>query len=185
MEKRILCLTVSLMIFIFSPAHAFTLFYEGQTDRPGCDYRSFAVPGANDPSFSQVCANACGRDSTCQAWSFDPHTPGTSSGTPTCFLKNCVPAQIPGRGAIGGVKLQATMSGYESYIDRVGCDYASLPAGDAQICLAACARDARCQAWNYDPRSGAPKCFLKNCVPFPTATPRVFPFVSSGLKFSN
>jgi hypothetical protein len=182
MEKRIICLAVSLVIFVFSPAHAFILLGEGETDRPGCDFSRFVVPRANDPFFSVVCANACGRDPNCQAWNFDTRFDG--SGAATCFLKNCVPAQIQSRATYGGVKLQATMSGSEPSIDRVGCDYASLPAEAPQICLAACARDTRCQAWNYDPKSGAPKCALKNCVPAPTVTPSTPPVVS-GVKFSN
>jgi hypothetical protein len=63
MKKRIICLAVSLMIFVFSPAHAFSLIVETDTDRPGCDYGNFVVPGANSAStFYPVCENACGLD---------------------------------------------------------------------------------------------------------------------------
>lgn len=182
MQKRSIFLLVSLLIFLFSPTYAFMLLGESETDRPGCDFRNFVVPRANDPFFSVVCANACGRDANCRAWSYDTKFDGSGAGT--CFLKNCVPAQIQSRGAYSGVKLQATMSGSEASIDRVGCNYASLPAEDPQICLSACARDARCQAWNYDPRPGASKCFLKNCVPPPTVTLSTPPVIS-GIKFSN
>ena len=85
MGKRLICLAVSLMVFIFFPAHAFELRDEGQTDRPGCDFRSFVIPDANTSDFSSVCRDACGLDPACQAWNFDP------TGTPTCFLKDCVP----------------------------------------------------------------------------------------------
>jgi hypothetical protein len=85
MEKRIIRLAVSLMIFFFSPAHAFTLTFENNTDRTGCDYKNFAVPRANFPY--AACMNACGLDSTCQAWNFDP-----TSGTPLCFLKKLCPS---------------------------------------------------------------------------------------------
>jgi hypothetical protein len=65
MEKRIICLAVSFMTFVFSPAHAF-LAVENDMDRPGCDYKNFSVPGANDPNkFFQVCMDACGADSSC------------------------------------------------------------------------------------------------------------------------
>src|SRR5215813_3125076 len=120
MEKRIICLAVSLMIFVFSPAHAFTLTPEFDTNRPGCDYRNFAVPGANFGSAYSVCMNACGLDSSCQAWNFN-----SRSGTPTCFLKNCAPNPTAANGTVGGVKLPATMSGFEGGFDRVGCDYRS------------------------------------------------------------
>jgi PAN domain len=91
------------MIFVFSPAHAFTLFFEGETDLPGCDFKNFVVPGANAANRFQTfgaCMNACGLDPNCQAWNFD-----TRSGTGTCFLKNniCGPTVSPG--TVGGFRL--------------------------------------------------------------------------------
>jgi len=152
MEKRIISLAVSLIIFVFSSAHAFTLINEYNTDRVGCDYRTFAVPGATFGSAYSACMNACGLDSGCQAWNFNPR-----SGTPGCFLKNCAPAPTVANGTVGGVKLPATMSGFENGFDRVGCDYRSFPVSGTQVCMATCARDSRCQAWNYDAVSGTPK----------------------------
>jgi hypothetical protein len=37
MEKRIIYAAVSIMIFVFSPAHALTLLAEQNIDRVGCD----------------------------------------------------------------------------------------------------------------------------------------------------
>jgi PAN domain len=88
MEKPIISLAVSIMIFSFSSAHAFTLLVENGIDRPGCDFKNFVLPGANtgnSPQTSSVCANACGLDTNCQGWSFDA---GTTTGT--CFLKNAI-----------------------------------------------------------------------------------------------
>jgi hypothetical protein len=99
---------------------------------------------------------------------------------PMCFLKNCRPEGRVAYGTVGGMKFLATMSGDETDIDRVGCDYKILANSYAQLCLIACALDSRCQAWNFDPRSSTPKCFLKNCVPAPT----VFGGMVSGVKFS-
>ena len=180
MGKRLICLAVSLMVFIFFPAHAFTLRDEGQTDRPGCDFRSFVIPGANTSDFSSVCRDARGLDPACLAWNFDPR-----SGTPGCFLKNCAPAPTVANGTVGGVKLPATMSGFENGFDRVGCDYRSFPVSGTQVCMATCARDSRCQAWNYDAVSGTPTCFLKSCIPAPTVVPprNIFNIIS-GVKFS-
>jgi hypothetical protein len=62
MEKRMICLAVSLMIFIFSSAHAFTLTVELGTDRPGCDYKNFGMPSANSNNYP-ACMDACGLDS--------------------------------------------------------------------------------------------------------------------------
>src|SRR5260370_1312986 len=118
MGKRIICLAVSLVTFVFSPAHAFTLTIEENTDRPGCDYRNFAVPGSKPLPFSaySVCMNACGLDPRCQAWNFDP----TSGTEPRCWLKNCTPAPTTHGNTTGGLRLPATMSGFEEGFDRVG-----------------------------------------------------------------
>jgi PAN domain len=193
MERPIISLAVSIMIFSFSPAHAFTLFVENGIDRPGCDFKNFDLPGVdvgNSPQTSSVCANACGLDTNCQGWSFDaPPIPGTGR----CFLKNaiCAPTvrATPLNGSIGGVKLQATMSGVENEIDRPGCDFSNFPAVnptthaiDPQLCMFVCAEDNRCQAWNFDPRVGSGTCFLKNCVPPPTVPASTS--VKSGVKFA-
>src|SRR6516164_4503796 len=109
MERRIISLSVGFMIFLVSPAHAF-LAIENDMDRPGCDYKNFAVPGAYDPNkFFNVCMDTCGADSSCQAWNFDPR-----SGTPVCFLKNCAPAPTAANGTVGGVKYTAMMSDIEN-----------------------------------------------------------------------
>jgi len=74
MKNRIICLAVSLMIFVSSLAHAFTLSFEEYIDRPGCDYRNFAVPNHENADLSKIyagCMDACGLDSSCQAWNFD------------------------------------------------------------------------------------------------------------------
>jgi hypothetical protein len=180
MERSIICLAVSIMIFVFSPAHAFTLFAEVETDRPGCDFKNFVVPGANDANSRQTfvaCMNACGLDTNCQAWSFDAR-----SGTGRCFLKNNTCGATASHGTIAGFKLPATMSGTEPETDRVGCDFASFPAKNPLRGIT-CAEDSRCQAWNFDARSGAPTCFLKNCVPPPTIPAERPNEVTSGVKF--
>ena len=153
MEKRIICLAVGIMIFVFFPAHAFTLLDEAGIDRPGCDFKNFSVLGANPESTSKVsnaCKDACGVDPNCQAWSFDAR-----SGTRMCFLKNIICGAVIS-GSDGGIKLPATMSDFEKQIDRVGCDFTTIPAtnptthrADPQICNRTCAEENRCQAWNF------------------------------------
>src|SRR5262245_7933579 len=99
MERSIICLAVSTMIFGFSPAHAFTMVLD-EADRPGCDYKNFvaagANPDANATSQYYACRDACGLDTTCQAWNFDRGT---------CFLKNCTPGTKVNHGTAGGFKL--------------------------------------------------------------------------------
>jgi hypothetical protein len=171
-EKRIIWFVVSLMIPIFSPAHAFTLYPEYNTDRPGCDYKNFSIPNPNNipytPNFS-VCMDACGLDTSCQAWNFDTR----SSGKGVCYLKNCTPNPTTADGTVGGIKLSATMSGSESGIDRPGCDFQSIPLAEMtqELCEAACSGNSSCLAWNLDPRSGTPTCYLKKCVPIQHTPP--------------
>jgi hypothetical protein len=165
---RIIRLAVSVMIFVFSPAHAFTLFIESGIDRPGCDFKNFVVPNANpgNNNPSSVCMDACGLDKDCAGWSFDPRSS-------TCFLKNnfCEPV-ISGSGGDGGIKLPATMSGQESDVDRPGCDFSSFPATnptthgvDPQICHVTCAETSSCQAWNFDAINSTGYVLLKKLCP--------------------
>jgi hypothetical protein len=160
---------------------AFTLTTEFGTDRPGCDYRNFAVPGSRGigSSVYPVCMDACGLDPSCQAWNYDYSTSGTE---PRCWLKNCAQTPTTHGGTVGGVRLPATMSGFEEGFDRVGCDYRNFSASGADVCSATCARDSACQAWNFDARSGTRTCFLKNCVPAPTVPPNSNN-IYSGVKF--
>ena len=166
--KACLFLTVSLMILVFSLAHAISLPTEFDVDRPGCDYKSFVVPGANDArTYYKVCRDSCAADPSCRAWNFDPR-----SGTPKCFLKNCEPAATVAKGTVGGQKISVEMSSFgdENHIDRPGCDYRSFAEVNPFFCLTACALDPICQAWNFDSRKTVPTCFLKNCVPAPTVS---------------
>jgi hypothetical protein len=180
MEKRIICLAVSLMIFGFSTAHAFTMDVEENIDRVGCDFKIFAAPSQETTDGYAVCFDACGADSSCQAWNLDRR-----SGTPMCFLKNCVPPPTSSVGLITGVKLPFTMSGVEFNIDRPGCDFKNFTTADfdAKVCSNACGADSSCQAWNLDRRSGTPTCFLKNCVPDPTSTASAIGNIISGVRF--
>jgi hypothetical protein len=172
MGKRIICLAVSLVTFVFSPAHAFTLTIEENTDRPGCDYRNFAVPGSKPLPFSAY--------SVCQAWNFDYWRISTSGAQPRCWLKNCAPAPTTHNFTIGGVKLPATMSIPEDGVKRVGCDYRNFSASGKDVCSATCARDSTCQSWYFSTRS----CFLQTCVAAPKVPPN-HNNIYSGVKFSN
>lgn len=55
------------------------------SDRPGSDYRNFAV-GRNDAA---LCRAACGLDPKCKAWTFVK--PGAQGEGPRCWLKNRAP----------------------------------------------------------------------------------------------
>jgi hypothetical protein len=179
--KSITYLAVSLVIFVVSPAHAFEITVENDTDRVGCDYRNFPVPGPGVAYIvsGYVCGNECGLDPRCQAWNYDPTT-----GTPRahlCFLKNCVPDAISSPGKVGGVKLPfVTMSPGENKIDRSGNDYRNFTAPNESVCSDACGSEPICQAWNYDFSSGLPgMCWLKSSVPPAQSSDKVV----GGVKF--
>jgi PAN domain len=183
--KSITYLAVSLAIFVFSPAHAFELTVETDTDRVGCDVgagaRNFPVPGPGVGYLTSafVCANECGLDPSCQAWNYDPTT-GTPEGH-RCFLKNCAPDAISSPGKVGGVKLPfVIMSPGENKIDRPGNDYRNFAAPNQSVCSSACGSEPICQAWNYDFSSGLPgTCWLKSSVPPARSSDKVV----GGVKF--
>lgn len=66
-------------------------------DRPGRDYRSFAV-GTPDP---QVCQAACEDEGRCVAWTMTTEPTGLGN---RCWLKDSVPGQSSMLGAVSGLK---------------------------------------------------------------------------------
>ena len=58
---------------------------EQDTDRPGLDYKSFALDSP-EPS---LCADACLKDPTCKAWTYVK--PGVQGEKAMCWLKNGIP----------------------------------------------------------------------------------------------
>jgi PAN domain len=181
MEKRIIYLAVSLMIlmiFVFPPAHAFTLTFESNIDRPGCDFENFEVPIPGEI----LCMNACGRDPTCLAWNFDPvHFQGKLM----CFLKNCNTSPQSSVGLTSGVKFPFTMSAAEANIDRPGCDIENFETQELGLCSNACGFNHSCEAWSFDPvhfqgpQPGWGMCFLKSCATPPQSSVGV----TGGMKF--
>jgi hypothetical protein len=75
-----------------------------------------------------------------------------------------------------------TMSLRENNVDRPceKCDIKIFDAtnGDPTICENECAVLSSCRAWNFDPGTGTPRCFLKNIVP----TAKSSPGLISGVK---
>ncbi len=71
---------------------------EQNIDRPGADYRSFAIPG-NDPA---RCRNACAGDVRCKAWTFG--RPGVRGAMGQCWLKSRIPPPRRNRCCVSGVK---------------------------------------------------------------------------------
>jgi len=73
--------------------------YEPNTDRPGMNYNSVVLQQAD----SNKCKNLCRQDPQCRAYTYVP--PGVQMpGNAVCWLKNGVPAPVPGPGLVSGVK---------------------------------------------------------------------------------
>jgi hypothetical protein len=124
--------------------------FERGFNRQGMDYTSFYTADAG------ACAYYCRNDGRCRSFSW------VSNGT--CWLKDGVPDPTPAPGIISGVPPV-----YEAGINRNGGDYKHFVPEEprAELCGAACARDAVCASWTYvAPTSGGTgMCWLKTSVP--------------------
>jgi hypothetical protein len=67
-------------------------------DRPGSDYRRFALA---EPS-PELCRDECAGDTRCRAYTYV--RPGIQGETAICWLKAVIPDPIPGEGCVSGVK---------------------------------------------------------------------------------
>jgi hypothetical protein len=68
---------------LLTPASAQDGFSQG-IDRPGGDYRNFAINGD-----AQACREVCERERGCRAWTWVK--PGVQGQSARCWLKNVVP----------------------------------------------------------------------------------------------
>ena len=71
---------------------------EVDTDRPGHDYKDFALSSA-DP---QLCLNACAGEGVCKAWTYVK--PGIQGAKAHCWLKDVVPPPVNNTCCVSGVK---------------------------------------------------------------------------------
>ena len=110
LAKVLACAVLLSLAFASTPARAQTAF-----DRPGGDY--FSTPVASgDP---EDCALLCERDRRCRSWSFS--YPDVEGGSAVCWLKNTVPARVPGSCCISGVRgagvIEPRVEGVETSIE--------------------------------------------------------------------
>lgn len=170
-------LKACLVISGFSVAIALTRPAQAQAnfDRPGGDYQSSTV-ASGDP---MDCALACERDRRCRAWSFS--YPTEIAGSAMCWLKSSVPARVPDKSSISGVRgagvVEPHSGAIEPSIDRAGGDYRNfeLKSGEGdEACKLACTAENKCRAWTYV-RAGylgrEPRCFLKKEIKPPHRRP--------------
>ena len=73
---------------------------EQNTDRPGMNYKNYALSSA-DP---QICANDCANDPSCKAFTYVKPGVRGSNSVPECWLKNGVPNPVSGECCVSGVK---------------------------------------------------------------------------------
>jgi len=137
--------------------------YEGFTDRPGRDYRSFDL----DQPDARLCQSQCVIEARCAAWSYVE--PGLQGPKARCWLKDTVPAPRQHDRVTSGVKISV-----EPGMGRDGHDYRSLdlPTGStSEFCHSICISEApRCRAWTYVApgiQGSQARCWLKDRVPAP------------------
>lgn len=149
-------------------------------DRPGFDYRQFAVAGGQ---YRQGCQRVCEMDDQCQAWTFN-----TASNM--CYLKHDLPPKRPQADAVSGIKLSLVQEDLaraagpvlappappagdlfaetdrttaENRYDRPGSDYRNftVPTGNFRLgCQRECETDGRCAVWTFIRSTNT--CYLKN-----------------------
>lgn len=116
---------------------------ERDTDRLGQDY--FVQTAAT----VAICRKGCEDDSRCRAFSW-------RASDQLCWRKEGAANPIPAAGIISGLPTR-----FESGVDRLGGDFATLSLSTPELCSAACGRNGLCRAWTHLGSS----CFLKNSVP--------------------
>src|SRR5262249_22186707 len=127
------------------------------TDRPGMDYKDYAV---GDP---ELCQAACANESRCAAYTYVK--PGVQGAAAHCWLKSGVPNPVQNECCISGVaKLHIARPPafipMDTDVDRPGGDYRDfgLPEPNPELCQTACANEFQCRAYTYvkpDAQGGA------------------------------
>lgn len=69
---------------------------EQNTDRPGGDFRQFALSSPNP----EACQNACNSDRRCRAWTYV--RPGVQGSQAVCWLKQVIPNPVPNTCCVSG-----------------------------------------------------------------------------------
>jgi hypothetical protein len=161
-------LTLSLILAmpLLSPitdAFADQLVSEGNTDRPGNDYRNFTIPKATGlGSEWSSCRGACQSEAQCKAWTLV--NAGAQGPLAKCYLKNVIPGKRPCNFCTSGTATKAV----EPNVDRPGGDYKRTENSTKALCRSACDGDAKCQAWTFvNPgvQAASGVCYLKNKEP--------------------
>jgi hypothetical protein len=107
---RLACLGGALLLLAAGPALAVKPYYappltpelphsvEIGYDRPGSDYRNFAMQSGSESQ----CQDACLRDQRCRAWTYV--RPGYQGPQARCWLKGTAPGAVPNDCCVSGLK---------------------------------------------------------------------------------
>lgn len=122
-------------------------------DRYGNDYAAFSEPVGGP----EACRARCESDTRCRAFTYQ----AVPNFTPTCWLKDATSEWVPCETCVSGIDMSREKS------DRLGADYTWYVITDDRpdLCLAACTRDPRCEAYTFVPpwlRAGSGECHLKS-----------------------
>jgi hypothetical protein len=130
-------------------------FRERSYDRAGHDLRTLT-----DVADATACARRCAGEARCASFTY-------RASDKQCWLKHGVPRPtVETSGLESGVK-----RGLEVDSDRPGGDYRRFGSaiGQPEVCMAACANEARCKAWTFRQSDGDEAiCVLKDRVTGPT-----------------
>ena len=82
------------------------------TDRPGGDYRAYALPPTANGS---ACAAQCCAEEACSAWAYTGaapagQEPSCAQGAPCCYLKGQANAEVPQPGVFSGLVARAPVA---------------------------------------------------------------------------
>lgn len=167
-------LAVVAALLVLAPSAGAEESVETGVNRPGRDYKDFAM----EPSIGgfNSCQAACRNDpsQSCRAWTFV--APGVQGPKAHCYLKKSVPDPVKDKCCVSGV--YGVITGIEFDSNRPGNDYRDFNYSNIQIivrdqpelaCKAACEKDgSKCKAWTYvkPAKEGADgHCWLKSAVP--------------------
>lgn len=89
---------LAVFAILMSVAAGNAVAQEYNADRPGRDYRSFALSAAD----YRLCERACDTDDSCRAYTYA--NPGVAGSTAMCFLKSAVPPRVANPCCISGIK---------------------------------------------------------------------------------
>jgi len=171
--------------------------FENDTERPGMDINNFDLADA-DP---QLCKIACDKSNDCQAWTYVK--PGFQGEKARCWLKNAIPEAIPNDCCISGIKSEASMKKFDTFlkanvksfiqlteekdIDRLGMDFDNfdLDSADVKLCVDKCRENQKCLSYTYvKPGVQGPnaRCWLKYGVPAPIINTCCISGIKTGSK---